>query len=77
MEVQVLKVVDKPAKGTRTVFIAEYSDPDFVFMSGKGSLSYACGHCGKLLVNKIFLNDLNDVVLRCPKCERYNEIPLG
>lgn len=68
-----LSVIPEPAEGTRTVFVIQGQFPAF---SGKGETDLVCGHCGQVLVEGIGADAvIKNVVVKCPKCGDYNEIP--
>ena len=68
-----LKTITKPAEGTRTVFEIKGLIPAF---SGKGKTDLVCGNCGQVLVEGIGEDVvIKNIVIKCPKCGNYNEIP--
>jgi phage FluMu protein Com len=68
-----LRIIPTPAEGTRTVFVIQGLFPAF---SGKGETDFVCGHCGQVLVEGIGGDAvIKNIVIKCPKCENYNEIP--
>jgi len=68
-----LKVIPAPAQGTRTVLEMQGAPPA---LKGTGKTDLVCGHCGQVLVEGIG-NDaiIKNIVIKCPKCQKYNEIP--
>ena len=57
-----------------------YSEPmtsgvSSVFMRGSGTTSYVCGLCQTVLVENVFHGQVRNLVLECPKCHSFNEIP--
>ena len=68
-----LRTITKPAEGTRTVFELKGLFPAF---SGKGETDFVCGICGQVLVEGIGGDAvIKNIVIKCPKCGNYNEIP--
>jgi DNA-directed RNA polymerase subunit RPC12/RpoP len=71
-----LRVIPEPKEGTRTVFVTDRQDKEFVFMQGQDPrvrLSLDCGNCGKPLIIGVPRMKIVNVVLRCPNCGSYNE----
>ena len=71
-----LKVIPEPKQGTRTVFITDNTDPDFVYVQGDSPAgrSFECGRCGRPLIVGVERNQVRNVVLRCPQCGSYNDM---
>lgn len=71
-----MKIIRKPAKGSRTVFKTDNTEEDFVFFLADGNIDYVCGNpgCGKVLCKNVRPGQISNVVFRCPKCNKYNEI---
>lgn len=68
-----LKVIPAPAAGTRTVLEMQGAVPAF---KGTGGRDLVCGHCGQVLVEGIGSDAvIKNIVIKCPKCQKYNEIP--
>ena len=69
-----LRVIPEPAEGTRAVFVAQegFKGP---FIMGVGALDCLCGSCGAVLLKKIEEGQIKNLVLKCPMCGAYNEIP--
>ena len=65
-----LNVVPKPEPGTRTVMMLDHPGP---FISGSGSYSAVCGNCENLLINRVAPGQVSGIVIRCGKCQAYNE----
>jgi hypothetical protein len=69
-----LPVIAEPAQGTRAVLVSQSPDPDFVFFRGMGNgVQYACGSCGKILIQGVSLNQIVSIVLQCPACKAFND----
>jgi phage FluMu protein Com len=68
-----LKTIPAPAEGTRTVFVVQGKFPVF---KGQGNTDLVCGHCGQVLVEGMGGDAIiKNIVIKCPNCENYNEIP--
>jgi uncharacterized Zn finger protein (UPF0148 family) len=70
MAERMARLIDEPAKGTRTV-IAPDKPPAF---EGKGTLSILCGRCGTPLVKNIEEGQISSIVVKCPFCGAFNDI---
>lgn len=73
-----LKVIPEPDEGTRSVFITDSTEREFVFIRGVGegktaNLSLDCGKCGKPLIQDLKRDQIRWIVLRCPRCGTYND----
>jgi len=66
-----LLVIPKPAEGTRTVF--EVKTPPTI--KGSGNLRMICDKCEEILVDGVLEGQIRNIVIRCPKCGSYCEIP--
>ncbi len=67
-----LKVIVEPVSNSRNVLIINL--PETRFFIGNGFTNYLCGKCNRLLADSIDDNSLNNLVLKCNKCQCYNEI---
>lgn len=65
-----LKTIPEPKPNTRTVFIAKVSP----IIKGVGDIDLVCGECGEILVEGIGHGQIKNIVIRCPKCNTYNDI---
>jgi hypothetical protein len=69
-----LRIIPAPAEGTRTVFELQGRIPAF---KGKGETDLVCGNCGQVLVEGIGADVvIKNIVIKCPNCGNYNDIPL-
>jgi hypothetical protein len=69
----VLKVIPEPAPETKTVLVPK---PNVLpVIKGVGNIDLLCGSCNEILVEGISEGQIRNIVIRCPKCEAYNEIP--
>lgn len=66
-----LKVIPKPAEGTAPVIRTD-KGKDFVFIKGAGPDNLLCGNCGKILCEKMTLDQIRGVVFECPNCGAFN-----
>lgn len=66
-----LATIDEPELGTRSVLVSPAGKGPIV--KDGGPVSTACGTCGALLAEAIHLNQVFNVVLRCPACGSFNE----
>ena len=67
------RIIPKPDEGTRTVLVGkELAGP---FIRGQGSTTYICGVCRNILVEKVYHGQIRNIVIKCTKCQSYNEIP--
>jgi len=64
------KIIPEPVAGTRTV-IDQKTLPVAV---SSGNLNYLCGSCGVALIQGMVGDQFNNIVIRCPKCGKFNEI---
>lgn len=68
-----LKIIPEPEPNTRRVFMLQGLFPAF---RGQGNVDLVCGKCGQILVEGAGSGlTISDVVIRCPKCRAFNEIP--
>ena len=70
-----LPIILPPDEGTRTVLLQPESDKPDVFIQGVGPADLLCGTCDFRLVKGIDEGQITNLVLRCPKCKSYNDIP--
>jgi len=67
---QKAKIIPPPQPGTRTV-IDQKTLPVAV---SSGNLDILCGSCGVVLLKGIVGGSFNNIVIKCPKCNNYNEL---
>jgi len=68
-----LKIIPEPEPETRTVLILKGLSPAF---RGQGNVDLTCGNCGQVLVEGAGSGfTISNVVIKCPKCGYFNEIP--
>jgi len=69
----VLKIISEPSTGTRTVLEIKRT---FHTFSEKGGTDMVCGNCGQILIDSIGSDVvIKNVVIKCPNCGQFNEIP--
>ncbi len=66
-----LRVIPKPAEGTRSVI--NLTGPGTVAFSGHGDVVLECGNCGEPLAENVQEGQLSNLVIRCNNCAEYNE----
>lgn len=65
----ILKLIEKPAEGTATVF----NVPNGPAFTSDGNVDYVCGMCKTVLAKRVNLGQIMNIVIRCHKCKRYNQ----
>jgi phage FluMu protein Com len=69
---EILKVIPEPEPNTRAVLApAPRVSPA---IKGTGNIDLLCGKCREILVEGIVEGQIQNIVIRCPKCESYNEV---
>lgn len=71
--VEKLTVLNSPVTG-RAIF-SWSGDKYSAFMKGDGNIDFQCGGCGCVLAKAIWKLSCSNIILRCPKCNSYNEFP--
>jgi len=64
------RIIPKPKEGTRTVFVGKA----IPFFRSKGNLTIVCGNCYLPLACDMFKEQLKNIVIKCPNCDKYNDI---
>jgi len=68
-----LKIIPEPEPDTRSVLIPKGLFPVF---RGQKNIDKVCGNCGFLLLEGVGTGiEIRNIVIRCPKCKSYNELP--
>jgi hypothetical protein len=67
-----LTVIDPPEPGSRTVF--EMTQPTVAFSGAEVGIAFMCGYCSFDLIVGVPASSIANVVIRCGKCKRYNEV---
>ncbi len=65
-----LNVIPESKKGT-TVYASKTLP---VIKNKGGNTTYLCGNCGAKIGETIIEGKFKNVVLKCPKCNLYNEV---
>ena len=73
MATKKLRIIPKPEEGTRSVFVTERTDKDFVYLTGNGTVDFICGNCGHILVKAFNENRIQNLVFCCNQCGKYND----
>lgn len=66
-----LKIIPKPEPNTRTVFVTTV----LPVIKGVGNVDLICGNCKAVLIDGINKGQISNIVIQCPICKFYNEIP--
>lgn len=69
-----MKVIRKPKKGSRAILQLQDPTNPFPFFYGEGDTDYVCGNCGFTFCKNVEYGKITNIVFRCPKCNKYNEI---
>ena len=72
------KIVPKPERNTKTIIGGgeNYGERPLFVGQGTGFRRYSCGRCKLILVDNVGKNiGLVNIVLKCPRCQSYNELP--
>lgn len=70
-----LHVIPEPAPRTRSV-INRQGEGTVIFRSDQGpNTTLVCGKCAAPLAERMLVNQLQGMVLRCNQCGSYNESP--
>jgi phage FluMu protein Com len=69
-----LRIIPAPQPDTRVVFEIRGLFPA---LKGQGETDLICGECGQVLIEGVGSDAvIKNVVLKCPNCGKYNEIPI-
>jgi hypothetical protein len=72
------KIVPKPERNTKTIIGGgeNYGKRPLFAGHGTGLRRYSCGNCNLVLIDNVGENiQLVNIVLKCPECQSYNELP--
>ena len=69
-----LKVIPKPKPYTRVVLEPKLGEV-LPVITGNGDLNLLCGNCSAVLVEGINNGQIRDIIIHCPICRHFNEIP--
>ncbi len=42
---------------------------------GAGNTTFVCGRCRTVLIENAYHGQFRNIVIQCPKCDSYNDIP--
>lgn len=70
---RVLPLIHQSKLSLRTVIRSQSSTVPPYFV-GKGNVNLKCGKCKATLGKDVWKLSLNNIILHCPKCDKYNEI---
>lgn len=68
-----MAVIPEPAEGTRAVLVP---GEGVIALTGSGKTDWVCGQCGTTLLAKIGPQQAQDIVVLCPSCGAYNDLPV-
>lgn len=73
-KVKRLNIIEKPKVLSRSVVhgVGNKVPPLFI---GEGNIDYQCGQCGTVLAKCAWALSMSNIVIECPRCHSYNEIP--
>jgi hypothetical protein len=66
--------IPEPSPNERTILVP-WSPQVLPVARGSGKTNYSCETCHTLLVENIDHGQFRNIVIKCPKCASYNEIP--
>ena len=69
-----LRVINKPKPKSRAILEPKVGEV-LPVIKGQGSLNLLCGNCGAVLVKGIDEGQIRNIVIHCPICRFYNNIP--
>jgi hypothetical protein len=69
-----LRVIPKPKPQTRAVLEPKVGEV-LPVIKGYGILNLLCGNCGAVLVKGINEGQIRNMVIHCPICRYYNDVP--
>ena len=69
------QVIPEPEEGKRTVFNLQFAPAIHGEGEMKGDVSIQCGNYGVTLIDTIKLGAIRNIVVKCPECGSFNDIP--
>ncbi len=69
-----LKMIPEPDPNTRAVFILNSGESSIVFQGFETEIAFVCGSCSAPLIAGMNLEQMKNIVLKCNKCNKYNEV---
>lgn len=67
-----LDVIPQPPEGSRAVLMPEKGP---VYIGENPGISFDCGNCGQGLIEGMREGEVRNVVIRCPACGGFNDVP--
>ena len=64
------KIIPEPDPKKRAIL----APPKPPIMRGNGDYTYLCGSCETVLLDHINEGQIENIVLKCPKCSKFSEI---
>lgn len=68
-----LEIIKEPAPKSRVIITTENNT--LPLFGGEGNVTFLCGNCGAILVERAWKFSLSNLVAKCPSCQSYNEFP--
>jgi len=69
-----LRVIPEPKPQTRAVLDPKVGEI-LPVIKGHGNLNLLCGNCAAILVEGISEGQIRNMVIHCPICRYYNDVP--
>lgn len=66
-------IIDEPAPKTRRTIFTGKTVPIF---KGDGGINVLCGSCGAVLCQGLTDNKVENIVIKCPVCQGFNEVTI-
>ena len=70
----VLRIIPKPKSRTRAVLEPKIGEV-LPVIKGAGNMDLLCGNCKAILVEGISQGQIRNIVIHCPICRFYNNVP--
>jgi hypothetical protein len=70
-----LPVIPEPPSNTRSVLVQQPSSKPFPYLKSQGPADLLCGRCGFKLATGMGPGQIQNLVLKCPSCESFNDVP--
>jgi len=67
-----LDKLDDPNPRIHTIITSE---KEITLFLGDSNQNYACSNCGMILAERVWTYSLVDIILKCPKCHLFFEVP--
>lgn len=70
-----MRLIAEPPSHTASTFQPDFgTDP--VVVRGSGANDFSCGHCDAVLLEGVFLGQVENVAVRCASCLSWNAVPV-